>query len=80
MDNKGTVIITIKNVASVGLTGTTEIRHLNAELKEHKDYIWGHIRARSRYVLTANLGEDDRYPKYGWLEETTRDMGIWAHW
>lgn len=65
-------IITIQNVANGGVKGTTEVRHLDWQPREHRDYIWGHVRGRCGYQLTREvvmMGGDERL-RTGWLEET----------
>jgi hypothetical protein len=62
------VTITIRNTSSGGIKETTEIRHLDWQPTEHKDYIWGHVKGSSRYLPTKEL--DNEFLKTGWLEET----------
>ncbi|TGO24449.1 hypothetical protein BPAE_0102g00110 [Botrytis paeoniae] len=69
-DENGLVTIMMDHVAGVGLALTTEIRRLNWDTREHKDCIWGNIRARSRYIPTASIEEGEKFLQSGWLEET----------
>lgn len=60
--------ITIQNTANGVIKGTTEIRHLDWQPREHRDYIWGHVRGRCGYKLTREV--DDERLRNEWLEET----------
>lgn len=60
--------ITIQNVANGGLKGTTEIRHLDWEWREHRDYVWGKVRGRCGFKPTQDVA-DERL-RVGWLDET----------
>lgn len=62
------VVITIQNVANMGLKGTTEIRHLDWQWREHWDYIWGQVRGRCGFKATRDV-VDERL-REGWMEET----------
>lgn len=63
-------IITIQNIANMGLKGTTEIRHLDWQWREHRDYIWGQVRGRCGFKAMQDVA-DERL-REGWLEETLR--------
>ncbi|KAJ8060981.1 hypothetical protein OCU04_010060 [Sclerotinia nivalis] len=69
-DENGLATLTMERVASMGLAGTTEIRQLNWDTKEHKDHVWGNTRIRSRYIPTADVEEGEEFLTLGWLEET----------
>lgn len=63
----GVVTVAIDNKA-YGIKGTRETRAMDWVSREHKDYIWGNVRGRCRYVLTSELTEDSL--SSGWSEET----------
>lgn len=56
MDNITT--ITIRNVANGGIQGTTEVRHLDWQQREHKDYIWGRVCGRCGYKLMREVNDE----------------------
>lgn len=64
----GSTIITIKNVANGGIRGTTEVRQLDWQPREHQDHIWGHVRGCCGYKLTHDV--NDERLRVGWLDET----------
>ncbi|KAI9887043.1 MAG: hypothetical protein M1823_001115 [Watsoniomyces obsoletus] len=60
--------IDIKQTASGGIKGTTELRILDWKLYENEDYIFGKYEGRTRWVDVEDedLG-DDEFLKRGWL-------------
>ena len=64
----GLTRIIIQNVGNGGFKGTTEVRNLNWQLEDHRDYILGHLRGRSGYKRTQEAGDEGL--RTGWLEET----------
>ena len=70
---KGTNIthIDIQQVATGGISGTTENRTLDWELREHKDGIFGNCKGKSRWVKMTDLekGPDREWLTKGWLDE-----------
>ncbi|KAJ5088544.1 hypothetical protein N7456_012160 [Penicillium angulare] len=63
----GVITLDIHNIAPGGIKGTTEKRVLDGEFREHKDYIWGHVKGRCRLALTRNI---DEKLSSDWSEET----------
>lgn len=66
--------ITIDQVATGGITGTTEHRILDWDVREHKDGIFGQCKGKSRYVRIADLEpgqgkEEAEFLGEGWLDE-----------
>jgi hypothetical protein len=64
-DEKGIDHIDIEQTGTAGIKGTTEKRILDSEEREHEDYIFGHVKGRSRWVKLDDLKEE--YLKKGWL-------------
>ncbi|KAF2866132.1 hypothetical protein BDV95DRAFT_612001 [Massariosphaeria phaeospora] len=47
--------LTLANTANFNIKGTTEVRTLDWEWRDFKDYIWGAFQDRSRHVHKKNL-------------------------
>ncbi|MCJ1391188.1 hypothetical protein MMC18_004050 [Xylographa bjoerkii] len=64
--------IDIQQVATGGISGTTERRTLDWEVREHKDGIFGEVTGRSRWILLENVvkGPDREWLTRGWLDES----------
>ncbi|KAI9679982.1 MAG: hypothetical protein M1817_004997 [Caeruleum heppii] len=72
--------IDITQTATGGIQGTTELRTLDDQLREHTDHIFGKLRGRSRFV-TVTKEVQDPFLKEGWLEETaTKEGGAVRAW
>ena len=69
-DNKITHI-DIAQVATGGISGTTEKRTLDWEIREHKDGIFGVCKGKSRWMKLGDLdeGPDKEWLSKGWLDE-----------
>ncbi|KAG0647604.1 hypothetical protein D0Z07_6860 [Hyphodiscus hymeniophilus] len=65
-DDVGHTHIDIEQTATGGIKGTSELRELIWEFKEHEDHIFGKLKGRSRW-LNIDAVEDD-FLKDGWLE------------
>ncbi|KAI9755941.1 MAG: hypothetical protein M4579_004072 [Chaenotheca gracillima] len=67
--------IDIQQVVTGGISGTTELRCLDWEFREHSDSIFGAVKGRSRWTKLEDV-EDD-FLKNGWLEGEARgDRGL----
>lgn len=62
--------IEISQTAS-GLQGTKESRTLDNEYREHGDWLFGKVKARSQWITSAADLPDDDYLKQGWEDGTT---------
>ncbi|MCJ1402729.1 hypothetical protein MMC11_005950 [Xylographa trunciseda] len=64
--------IDIQQVATGGISGTTEKRTLDWEFRDHTDGIFGAVRGKSRWVLLADVdqGPDREWLTKGWLDES----------
>jgi hypothetical protein len=81
VDENGVTHITIDQMASGGVKGTTEKRQLTWTYREHSDWLFGNLKGKSRYntlekILEENKGKEDieddaKYICEGWLPETT---------
>ncbi|KIN07328.1 hypothetical protein OIDMADRAFT_185826 [Oidiodendron maius Zn] len=65
-DDAGVVHIDIDQVTTGGLQGTTELRTLDWEKREHEDHIFGKLHGQTRFINTDAI--EDAYLKEGWLE------------
>lgn len=65
-DEEGHTHIDIDQTATGGIKGTTELRELNWEFKEHEDHIFGKMKGRSRWLNLDAV--EDSFLKDGWLE------------
>ncbi|TPX08915.1 uncharacterized protein E0L32_009619 [Thyridium curvatum] len=59
--------VDIEQTGTGGMKGTTERRCLDDALREHTDYLFGHVRGRTRWVDLAEV--EDEFLKAGWNEE-----------
>lgn len=57
--------IDIKQVASGGISGTTENRTLDWTYRDHKDGIFGSVKGKSRWVALKDVDDND-FLKTGW--------------
>ncbi|MCJ1286686.1 hypothetical protein MMC26_006032 [Xylographa opegraphella] len=64
--------IDIQQTATGGISGTTEQRTLDWQLRPHRDGVFGEVEGKSRWVLLADLdkGPDYEWLTRGWLEES----------
>ena len=64
--------IDIQQVATGGISGTTERRTLDWEFRDHSDGIFGEVQGKSRWVLLENVdkGTDREWLTRGWLDES----------
>lgn len=69
VDSSGVTKITIHNMASGGIKGTTETRVVDGDSREHTDYIWGHVKGLCRFMPTGDTTTDDKLSG-DWSEET----------
>jgi hypothetical protein len=60
------VHIDIEQTTTGGLQGTTELRTLDWEQREHEDHIFGKLQGRTRFISADAI--EDPYQKDGWLE------------
>lgn len=62
-----TTKITITNIASSVIKGTTENMILDGQFHDHKDYIWGAVRSKTRFVHTRDIrnnGDDEFFGQW----------------
>ncbi|KAL9102755.1 MAG: hypothetical protein Q9163_002117 [Psora crenata] len=59
--------IDIAQVATGGISGTTEKRTLDWKWRDHTDSIFGELRGRSRWCKLSEV-EDDAWLKTGWID------------
>ncbi|OTB02298.1 hypothetical protein M426DRAFT_322724 [Hypoxylon sp. CI-4A] len=65
--------IDIQQIASAGVKGTTENRCLDFVFREHSDWLFGHVRGRSRWIGAEELralasSEDGEARKGSWVD------------
>ena len=65
-DDKGVVHIDIEQTATGGIKGTTELRQLDWQEREHEDHIFGKLKGQTRWCTLDMI--DDSFLKEGWLE------------
>jgi len=58
--------IDIEQTATGGIKGTTELRELDWQEREHEDHVFGKLKGRSRWLGLD--GVEDPFLKDGWLE------------
>lgn len=66
IDDDKVTHIDIDQTATGGIKGTTELRTLNWEFKEHTDHIFGELKGKTRWT-TLDLIDDD-FLKQEWLD------------
>lgn len=81
VSDSGVTHITIEQMASGGIKGTTEEREFDWTYRDHSDWLFGNLKGKTRYntlekVLEENKGkgdieEDAKFICEGWLPETT---------
>ncbi|CZR61253.1 uncharacterized protein PAC_11149 [Phialocephala subalpina] len=67
LGDDGIVHIDIEQTATGGIKGTTELRILDWEKREHEDHVFGKLKGRSRWIDLS--GVEDSFLKDGWLED-----------
>lgn len=65
-DDAGNTHVDIDQTATGGIKGTTELRELNWEFREHEDHLFGKLKGKSRWC-GLDVANDD-FLKEGWLE------------
>jgi hypothetical protein len=65
-DEAGVVHIDIEQTTTGGLKGTTELRTLDWEEREHEDHIFGKVKGQTRWIATDAI--ETPFLKEGWLE------------
>jgi len=69
VDDASVTHIDIEQTATGGIKGTTELRVLDNQFREHTDHIFGELKGRSRWFKLSDLDEsdyDEKYLKEGW--------------
>ncbi|KAL1869313.1 hypothetical protein VTK73DRAFT_3180 [Phialemonium thermophilum] len=64
--NEPATHVEIEQTGSGGFKGTTEKRCLDDTWREHSDWLFGHVRGRSRWIAASEI--DDAFLAGGWLE------------
>ncbi|KAI8957803.1 hypothetical protein F5Y11DRAFT_338343 [Daldinia sp. FL1419] len=74
--NTSTELVTridIQQIATAGVKGTAENRCLDYEFREHSDWLFGHVRGRSKWIgpeeLAAHVGPEGEARKTGVVED-----------
>jgi len=78
-DDEGVVHIDITQPGAAGIEGTTELRNLSGEWREHEDHIFGHVKGTTKWIKLEDLKDDDedeKFLKSGWLPEIHEDGAI----
>ena len=65
VDKDGLTHIDIQQVATGGISGTTENRTLDWTWRDHKDGIFGQVKGKSRWVKLEDV-DDDEFLKTGY--------------
>ncbi|KAI9792529.1 MAG: hypothetical protein M1816_002049 [Peltula sp. TS41687] len=67
--------IDIEQTATGGIKGTTELRTLDGQIRDHTDYVFGTVQGRSRWV---GLGEvEDAWLRGAGAGDTGKPPGTW---
>jgi hypothetical protein len=72
-DDKGVVNIDIEQPGAAGIKGTTELRTLNGEWRDHEDHIFGAVRGKNSWSKISDYkddSEEDKFLKSGWDKAT----------
>jgi len=71
IDKEDLTHIDISQVATGGISGTTEKRTLDWKERTHKDGIFGECKGQSRWIKVQDLdeGPDKEWLSKGWLDE-----------
>jgi len=74
-DEEGKVHIDIRQPGYAGIEGTTELRTLDSEWRDHEDHIFGLVKGTTKWIKIADIKEDDdaeseKHLKEGWAQET----------
>ncbi|KAL0254409.1 hypothetical protein SLS55_009884 [Diplodia seriata] len=74
-DESGVEHIDIDQLISPGVQGTREERALNWEWRDHRDFVFGQVKGRTRRVTLTDIpdDEDGRFMKEGWDESITQN-------
>jgi len=75
-DDDGIERIDIQQTASGGISGTTEERHLDNEIRESEDHIFGPVRSHSKRVRLDEL--ENEFLREGWLEDVKTHGAVWT--
>lgn len=73
-DDAGVEHIDVDQTLTGGIKGTTEIRVLNWEAREHEDHIFGFVVGRSRRIRVEDI--EHEFLRVGWLPDTTEHGAI----
>jgi hypothetical protein len=72
-DDEGKVHVDIDQTVTGGLKGTSEKRCLDNEFRDHKDWMFGHVKGQSKYIAAEEVS--DEFLKKGWLEGEEEKKG-----
>ena len=72
-DTKPRDDINIVQVATGGLTGTTEHRCLDYHYRDHADWLFGNLRGRGKFMNVDEI--EDEFLKKGWIEGEAEATG-----
>jgi hypothetical protein len=67
------VHVDIEQTTTGGLAGTTELRTLDHQAREHTDHIFGKLEGRTQFISTDAVS--DPYQKEGWLDDEAEHGG-----
>ncbi|KAK3389103.1 hypothetical protein B0T20DRAFT_483976 [Sordaria brevicollis] len=65
--------IDIEQTGTGGMKGTSEKRCLDNIFRDHKDWLFGHVKGQTRWVNPEDI--DDAFLKSGWLEGDEEKKG-----
>lgn len=74
-----TTHIDIQQTATGGLKGTAENRTLDDNWREHSDWLFGHVKGRTRWLASRAEVGDDAFLKSNWATEGEADEMVYAY-
>jgi hypothetical protein len=78
-DDDGTVHIDIVQPGTAGIEGTSELRQVNGEWRDHEDHIFGLVKGTTKWIKISDLKDDDedeKFLKQNWLPETVESEAV----
>lgn len=66
--------IEIEQTGTGGMKGTSEKRCLDNVFRDHKDWLFGHVKGQTRWANAEDV-EEDAFLKSGWLEGEEEKKG-----
>lgn len=87
IDDSGITHIDIEQTATGGFPGTTEVRLVDWECKEHTDHVFGSLKGRTRWINIDAIKdplpeenyqdspEDVKFLTEGWIDDASENSG-----